>query len=210
MLLHRASAEGEGGGAAAARFADGAPRLRLGQSSAVAWLNDLEKDPAYRRWSPSLGILLRPAYPGRLPQLRRNLFNAVVLFGPGGVARMGKPLQTVLHQQWPLRLGIAPLLVEHDDRAAAANGLALRVVAGLLHVLGPSPALDFLIVLQEASGGSPVTQAAVSGFVLVVLGPPFQGGCDLSKDCIARILIQSLYDTAADEPCRSSEQQQFY
>lgn len=47
------------------------------RDSAINWLNDLERDVKYSRWSTSLMELLRPTFPGMIRQIRRNLYNLV-------------------------------------------------------------------------------------------------------------------------------------
>lgn len=47
------------------------------RDSAISWINDIENDSRYNRWSNSLMELLRPTFPGMLRQVRRNLFNLV-------------------------------------------------------------------------------------------------------------------------------------
>jgi UDP-glucose:glycoprotein glucosyltransferase len=47
------------------------------RDSAVMWVNDIEHDKQYRRWSDSLMELLRPTFPGMLRSVRRNLYNLV-------------------------------------------------------------------------------------------------------------------------------------
>lgn len=47
------------------------------RDSAIIWVNDIEQDSAYSRWSPSLTELLRPTFPGMLRNIRRNLYNLV-------------------------------------------------------------------------------------------------------------------------------------
>lgn len=47
------------------------------RDSAINWLNDIETDAKYGRWSRSLMDLLRPTFPGMIRQVRRNLFNLV-------------------------------------------------------------------------------------------------------------------------------------
>lgn len=47
------------------------------RDSAVQWINDIEADSKYRRWSPSLMDLLKPTFPGMLRSIRRNLYNLV-------------------------------------------------------------------------------------------------------------------------------------
>jgi len=50
------------------------------RDSAVMWVNDIEHDKQYRRWSDSLMELLRPTFPGMLRSIRRNLYNLVSPF----------------------------------------------------------------------------------------------------------------------------------
>lgn len=47
------------------------------RDSAINWINDIENDGKYSRWSGSLMDLLRPTFPGMMRQVRRNLFNLV-------------------------------------------------------------------------------------------------------------------------------------
>lgn len=47
------------------------------RDSAINWVNDIENDSKYSRWSSNLMDLLRPTFPGMLRQVRRNLFNLV-------------------------------------------------------------------------------------------------------------------------------------
>lgn len=49
------------------------------RDSAVQWINDIENDKEYRRWSSSLLDLLRPTFPGMLRSVRRNLYNLVIM-----------------------------------------------------------------------------------------------------------------------------------
>lgn len=47
------------------------------RDTAVVWINDIEHDQQYRRWSDSLMELLRPTFPGMLRSVRRNLYHLV-------------------------------------------------------------------------------------------------------------------------------------
>lgn len=49
------------------------------RDSAINWVNDIENDSKYNRWSPNLMDLLRPTFPGMVRQIRRNLFNLVII-----------------------------------------------------------------------------------------------------------------------------------
>lgn len=50
------------------------------RDSAISWVNDIETDSKYSRWSSSLMELLRPTFPGMIRQVRKNLFNLVRAF----------------------------------------------------------------------------------------------------------------------------------
>lgn len=63
------------------------------RDSAITWLNDLETDERYRRWSTSYMELLRPTYPGMLRNLRRNIYNYVSRFS--SFASLYSSLQTI-------------------------------------------------------------------------------------------------------------------
>lgn len=47
------------------------------RDSAIQWVNDIETDKQYRRWSSSVMELLRPTFPGMLRSVRKNLYNLV-------------------------------------------------------------------------------------------------------------------------------------
>lgn len=50
------------------------------RDSAINWINDIEHDPKYSRWSSNILELLKPTFPGMLRQVRRNLFNLVSIY----------------------------------------------------------------------------------------------------------------------------------
>ena len=47
------------------------------RDTAVVYVNDIEKDPAYARWPGQLLELLRPAFPGMLRSIRKKMFHFV-------------------------------------------------------------------------------------------------------------------------------------
>ncbi|XP_055550572.1 UDP-glucose:glycoprotein glucosyltransferase [Wyeomyia smithii] len=52
------------------------------RDSAITWINDLENDAQYRRWPSSVMDLLRPTFPGMLRNIRKNLFNLILVIDP--------------------------------------------------------------------------------------------------------------------------------
>ncbi|XP_045503578.1 UDP-glucose:glycoprotein glucosyltransferase [Colias croceus] len=78
------------------------------RDSSITWLNDLESDERYRRWPSSFMELLRPTYPGMLRNLRRNIYNYVIIVDPTS-ASSAPPLklgETLLKHATPVRVGI--------------------------------------------------------------------------------------------------------
>jgi UDP-glucose:glycoprotein glucosyltransferase len=85
-----------------------------GKLRAVVWLNDLERDKRYGRWSRSLKHLLIPT--GSLPQLRRNLFNCVFIVDltqPLSLSVLAESIE-MIQRNIPLRFGFMPLLLNED------------------------------------------------------------------------------------------------
>ena len=52
------------------------------RDSAIHFVNDIEKDSQYKRWSSNIMELLRPSYPGVLRSIRRNMYNLVLVVDP--------------------------------------------------------------------------------------------------------------------------------
>ncbi|XP_054270383.1 UDP-glucose:glycoprotein glucosyltransferase-like isoform X1 [Macrosteles quadrilineatus] len=78
------------------------------RDSAIQWVNDLEVDKQYRRWSSSLMDLLRPTFPGMVRHLRRNLYNLVIIGDPSKrpVWPLVKLVESFYVHTAPLRLGL--------------------------------------------------------------------------------------------------------
>ncbi|XP_045542261.1 UDP-glucose:glycoprotein glucosyltransferase [Papilio machaon] len=90
------------------------------RDSAITWLNDLETDDRYRRWPSSFMELLRPTYPGMLRNLRRNIYNYLIVIDPTSTLS-GPPLklgETLLKHATPVRVGL--VLAPGSDAALSA------------------------------------------------------------------------------------------
>ncbi|CAG2063105.1 unnamed protein product, partial [Timema podura] len=78
------------------------------RDSAVMWVNDIEHDKQYRRWSDSLMELLRPTFPGMLRSIRRNLYHLVIIADPAKLET--RPLLKLAESFYvhtaPLRVGL--------------------------------------------------------------------------------------------------------
>lgn len=96
------------------------------RDSAISWINDIEKDTEYARWPSSVMDLLRPTFPGMLRNIRKNLFNLILVVDP--VKPDARPLiklaeSFVVHSA-PLRLGIVlDTRQQNDDNAEDYRGI---------------------------------------------------------------------------------------
>lgn len=77
------------------------------RDSAIIWTNDLENDSRYNRWSSSLSSLLRPTFPGMLRNIRRNLYNLVLIIDPlhNDSQHLVSTVETLYSHSAPVRVG---------------------------------------------------------------------------------------------------------
>ncbi|XP_058805620.1 UDP-glucose:glycoprotein glucosyltransferase [Phymastichus coffea] len=128
------------------------------RDSAIIWINDIENDFRYSRWSPSLTELLRPTFPGMLRNIRRNLYNLVLIIDP--LSEESAPLVALAESLYahtaPLRIGF----VFHTNFNTAAIGATDPSVAinNAYHYLTESKsfkdATKFLSSLYENIGSN--------------------------------------------------------
>ncbi|XP_037871803.1 UDP-glucose:glycoprotein glucosyltransferase isoform X2 [Bombyx mori] len=101
------------------------------RDTSITWLNDLESDDRYRRWPSSFMELLRPTYPGMLRNLRRNIYNYVIIIDPTSV-QSGPPLklgETLLKHATPVRVGLVLASTKGDASLEAAVRSAFNYIA---------------------------------------------------------------------------------
>ncbi|XP_018331345.1 UDP-glucose:glycoprotein glucosyltransferase isoform X2 [Agrilus planipennis] len=131
------------------------------RDSAVNWMNDIEKDSKYRRWPTTLMELLKPTFPGMLRQIRRNLFNLVLLIDPTSTALKDllTLVESLLYQSAPFRIGVVfsvtanPSITGLDD-AGVAMVCAYNYVS---QEKSPLEAFTFLLSVLKSASGSSVT-----------------------------------------------------
>ncbi|XP_017891944.1 UDP-glucose:glycoprotein glucosyltransferase isoform X2 [Ceratina calcarata] len=126
------------------------------RDSAIIWINDIEHDSAYSRWSPSLTELLRPTFSGMLRHIRRNLYNLVLIIDP--LSSESTPLITLAQSLYlhsvPLRVGF--VFVTNYDTSTTGLTDASVAVNNAYHYFaeakGSAHALQFLIDLSNYIG----------------------------------------------------------
>ncbi|XP_043524018.1 UDP-glucose:glycoprotein glucosyltransferase isoform X3 [Frieseomelitta varia] len=126
------------------------------RDSAINWINDIEQDSAYARWSSSLTELLRPTFPGMLRNIRRNLYNLVLIINP--LSGESTPLLTLAQSLYlhsaPLRVGF--VFVTNYNTSITGLSDASVAVNNAFHYFvetkGSEHALQFLIDLGNYIG----------------------------------------------------------
>jgi UDP-glucose:glycoprotein glucosyltransferase len=71
----------------------------------------------------TLNKLLRPMYPGQIPTVRRNMFNAVLVFDlarPSSLRFITDTLTMLIDRLFPVRFGIVPI-VETEEGVKMAK-----------------------------------------------------------------------------------------
>ncbi|ALC43831.1 Ugt [Drosophila busckii] len=161
------------------------------RDTAVQWINDIEQDAQYRRWPASVMDLLRPTFPGMLRNIRKNVFNLVLVVDPlqpeaRSVIKLAESF--VIHQA-PIRLGLV-----FDARAQEANTaddyVALACAFNYISQKKDArAALSFLTDVYAAVGE---TSAVTKAHIVKQLGKEFSS---LSSSKIREMLAEdSDYD----------------
>lgn len=91
------------------------------RDSAIVWVNDLENDAEYKRWPASVMDLMRPTFPGMLRNVRKNIFNLVLLVDPilPESRAIVKLVESFVIHTAPVHVGLV-----FDSRAASAENEA--------------------------------------------------------------------------------------
>jgi len=118
--------EGGGGGGGGGQESPVRVDVVSGSKGTITFLNNLEKDPQYKRWPRSLRQLAFPSW--SLHSLSRNLYTLILVVDPTTAAGV-QALQTIqgLHQQmYPVRFGIALTSKALVGDMAAQKGIFTR------------------------------------------------------------------------------------
>uniref|UniRef100_A0A8C2U9X1 UDP-glucose glycoprotein glucosyltransferase 2 n=1 Tax=Coturnix japonica TaxID=93934 RepID=A0A8C2U9X1_COTJA len=85
--------------------------------SSIMWINNIEKDRSYVTWPASYQELLKPTFPGVIPQIRRNLYNLVLFVDPvqEDTGDYMKLVELFYHHNVPLRIGFVFILNTEEE-----------------------------------------------------------------------------------------------
>ncbi|KAM6146019.1 LOW QUALITY PROTEIN: UDP-glucose:glycoprotein glucosyltransferase 2 [Phoenicopterus ruber ruber] len=85
--------------------------------SSIIWVNNIEQDHSYSTWPASYQELLKPAFPGVIQQIRRNLYNLVLFVDPvqEDTGDYMKLAELFYHHNVPLRIGFVFILSTKEE-----------------------------------------------------------------------------------------------
>uniref|UniRef100_A0A672UAU3 UDP-glucose ceramide glucosyltransferase-like 1 n=1 Tax=Strigops habroptila TaxID=2489341 RepID=A0A672UAU3_STRHB len=85
--------------------------------SSIIWINNIEQDYSYSTWPASYQELLKPAFPGVIQQIRRNLYNLVLFIDPvqEDTGDYMKLAELFYHHNVPLRIGFVFILNTKEE-----------------------------------------------------------------------------------------------
>ena len=113
----------------------------------IVWVNNIEKDSRYQSWPEELRALLQRTYPGQLPNVRRDIHNAILPIDFTNSAHVSTVIDTIVglvRRGIPLRWGLVP-----QTPNASAEEQA-KIVYYLQHTYGLSAVTKYLLTSSEA------------------------------------------------------------
>ncbi|XP_015179238.1 PREDICTED: UDP-glucose:glycoprotein glucosyltransferase isoform X3 [Polistes dominula] len=129
------------------------------RDSAIIWINDIESDARYSRWSPALTELLRPTFPGMLRNIRRNLYNLVLIIDPlnedsMALISLASSLYTYVA---PLRIGFV-FITNYDTSVTGLSDASVAVNNAFHYFIESKSAKEaFEFLLGLYIGSYPIT-----------------------------------------------------
>ncbi|XP_074098561.1 UDP-glucose-glycoprotein glucosyltransferase [Cotesia typhae] len=130
------------------------------RDSAIMWINDLETDKRYQKWSSALTLLIKPMYPGTLRQIRRNFYNLVLIIDPlsDKIKHLLNTIDTLNKHSAPIRVGF--VFVTNFNTSATGFTDPSVAVNNAFHYLTEEKsqfeAFKFLMTLQNYISGDSI------------------------------------------------------
>ena len=113
----------------------------------ILWLNDLETDNQYSKWSSSYYDLLRNNFFGGLRTIRKNLYNLVVIIDPSQIDisyELMKNIEAYFVHELPIRIGLV---------FVTTNEYSINIYRAFRYLFkynaNPTRALNFLTELYK-------------------------------------------------------------
>lgn len=120
------------------------------RDSAITWVNDIEQDKQYRRWSDTLMELLRPTFPGMLRSVRRNLYHLVIIADPAKLE--AQPLLKLAESFYlhpaPLRIGLV-FAVNPDPKVTGLQDAGVALLNAFNYMMETNNAFSGLAFITD-------------------------------------------------------------
>ena len=170
------------------------------RDSAIHFVNDIEKDSQYKRWSSNIMELLLPSYPGVLRSIRRNMYNLVLVVDPvqNDARSIIRLAESFLVHNAPLRVWLV-FSVNSDPKLTGREDAGVAVLNAFNYVsqrTNPADGLSFITDLFAVVGDEVVTVKDVEHMLKTkysadleeVLGEDsdYDVGRQLTKDFLSR------------------------
>jgi UDP-glucose:glycoprotein glucosyltransferase len=128
------------------------------RDSAVVFINDIENDKSYKNWPSSIQDLLRPTYPGMLRNVRKNMYNLVLIIDPSKKETFDliKLAESFYVHKAPLRVGFVFVTGEGSGLEDASVAL-LNVFNFLGQDKGYYEGISFITDVIAAVGDDDIT-----------------------------------------------------
>jgi UDP-glucose:glycoprotein glucosyltransferase len=113
----------------------------------IVWVNNIEKDSRYQSWPSELRALLQRTYPGQLPNVRRDIHNAILpidFTDPDHVSNVVETVIGLVRRGIPLRWGLVPQTPTPNAVEQA------KVVYYLQHTYGLTSVTKYLLTSMES------------------------------------------------------------
>ncbi len=106
--------------------------FRQNAKGKIIFLNNLQKDKRYKRWSKSLHTLMRPSY--GIPQVARHLYTLIAVVDPTsthGQDALNKLFEFV-EQDYPIRVGV---VFSSSTSSSSTSSSSAREISAIAHLL---------------------------------------------------------------------------
>lgn len=134
-----------------------------GTGSVLLWWNDLEKDKRYASYTKNVRDLLKPAYPGSMNLIARNLNNVVLALDLSNVrslTTLTKNVAGYIARGIPVRFGVVPIISDDAPEHGSVKNDVAKVLWYLVDAIGRARTMVFLDDLVKSSAGADVVSAA--------------------------------------------------
>jgi UDP-glucose:glycoprotein glucosyltransferase len=126
------------------------------------YINNLDKDKAYKQWGNSVKLMLQPYFPGMIRPIARNLFTIIAIVDPAVPESLNilKTAHAFYAHQVPVRIGF--IFIVNDDKNVSGKddvGVALLNLYNFAKIdKTPAKAINLMTKCIETYNGRPTVE----------------------------------------------------